>query len=56
MTKINVAWHDANPMPQNAKREQHIDWHVHHAEACACRDVPESIRDAVAERRAGSKT
>ena len=56
MTKIDAEWHDANPMPKNAKRDQRIVWHARHADACACRDVPDSIRDAVAERRAGSKT
>ena len=56
MAKINVAWHDANPMPQKAIRDQRIEWHVRHTDACACRDVPPSLRDAVAERRAAAKT
>jgi hypothetical protein len=56
MTKINAAWHDANPMPKNATREQRIEWHARHAEVCACRAVPPSLRNAVAERRAGAKT
>ena len=51
-----IAWHADNRMPPNATRQQRIDWHVRHAEACACREVPASLRDAVAERRAAANT
>jgi len=56
MAKTNAAWHADNRMPPRATREQRIEWHLRHAEACACREVPESLRDAVAKRRAAAKT
>jgi hypothetical protein len=37
-------------------REQRIDRHARHAEACACREIPGSLRDAVAQRRVSAKT
>jgi len=44
---MNKEWHRLNPMPPKATREQRIAWHVEHARECACRSVPESIRDEV---------
>jgi hypothetical protein len=52
MAKTNRDWHEANRMPVNATRDQRIDWHVRHACACACREVPLSLRDAVAQHQA----
>ena len=56
MAKINREWHEANRMPAKATREQHIEWHARHAEACSCREVPVSLRDAVVQRRAAAQT
>ena len=50
--KMNAAWHAENRMPKNATRDQRIDWHVRHAEACACRPAPEALRDDIAKRAA----
>jgi len=55
MAKTNREWHEANRMPPTATREQRVDWHVRHADACACRAVPPSLRDAVVLRRAAAK-
>jgi hypothetical protein len=50
-SKINRAWHAANQMPKNATREQRIDWHARHAGACACREVPASLRAEIEKLR-----
>ena len=44
---LNKEWHRLNRMPPKATREQRITWHAEHAEACACRSIPESIRQDV---------
>jgi hypothetical protein len=46
---MNKEWHRSHPMPAKATREQRIAWHAAHAVACACRDVPVSIRPDVAK-------
>lgn len=48
---LNRDWHLAHRMPAKATLEQRIAWHLAHTEACACRPVPASIRQAVAARR-----
>jgi hypothetical protein len=52
-SKLNAPWHEKNPMPKNATLEQRIKWHVAHADKCGCREMPISIKTALAER-AGS--
>lgn len=47
---MNREWHLANPMPRNASLQQRIDWHLKHADACGCREIPDSIKQALAER------
>jgi hypothetical protein len=44
---LNKEWHRLNRMPPKATREQRIQWHAAHASACACRPIPESIRQDV---------
>jgi hypothetical protein len=34
-------------MPPKATREQRVAWHVAHAAACGCREIPLSIRPDV---------
>jgi hypothetical protein len=51
--KINAAWHAENRMPKNATRDQRIDWHLRHSEACGCRPAPDSLRNEIAKRAAG---
>lgn len=48
MTRINAGWHALHPMPGNATLEQRIEWHLAHAKACRCREMPKSL---VAELR-----
>ena len=44
---LNKEWHRLNRMPRRATREQRVTWHAEHAEVCACRSIPESIRQDV---------
>lgn len=41
---INKAWHNANPLPNNATTQQRIEWHEAHAHHCGCRSIPESLK------------
>ena len=50
--RVNRPWHDAHPMPDQPSLEQRIAWHRAHALACACRPVPEAIREAIAAQEA----
>jgi hypothetical protein len=44
---LNREWHRLHRMPTRATREDRIKWHVAHARACACREVPGSIQAEV---------
>jgi hypothetical protein len=44
---INKQWHLAHHMPKSATLEQRIRWHKEHAENCACRPVPEALRQKI---------
>ena len=46
----NRAWHDAHRMPRNATLEQRIEWHLEHAVACRCREIPEGVKKALSDR------
>jgi hypothetical protein len=50
MPKINAAWHDQHPMPKNATLDQRVTWHLAHVKACACREIPRTILDALKAR------
>ena len=52
---VNKAWHEDNPMPERPSKDQRIAWHVAHARACACREVPRSIRAEVETVLAGDQ-
>lgn len=60
MSKLNATWHEKHPMPKNATLEQRVSWHVRHAKACGCREIPRTIaremktRGIRIPRRAGS--
>ncbi|WP_167532084.1 hypothetical protein [Rhodopseudomonas palustris] len=47
---MNKEWHRLHPMPPKATREQRVVWHAAHAKACACREVPESLKLDVEKR------
>lgn len=50
MSSINRAWHEANPMPKNAKPEQRMAWHAGHAAHCGCRAMPAGVARLFTER------
>jgi hypothetical protein len=41
--KLNATWHRTNRMPVRASLDQRVEWHLAHAKACSCRDLPASI-------------
>ncbi len=47
---MNKTWHDAHHLDPKAKLEERVTWHLEHAEACGCRDIPESIKAVLTER------
>jgi hypothetical protein len=47
---INAAWHEAHRMPVGARLDDRIAWHLAHAAACGCREIPKSIAAEI-ERR-----
>jgi hypothetical protein len=47
---INAAWHAANPMPERAKADQKIDWHLRHAAECGCKPIPRPVFELMAVR------
>ncbi|HEX6925180.1 MAG TPA: hypothetical protein VF167_07100 [Longimicrobiaceae bacterium] len=49
---INAEWHRTHRMPKTPTLEQRLEWHLEHQEKCACRELPESIRKALAQRSA----
>ena len=49
-SESNAAWHAAHRMPANATLDQRVQWHQAHEAACACREMPKSIRAELARR------
>ncbi|MFD1252716.1 hypothetical protein [Devosia equisanguinis] len=47
---MNKEWHDGHRLDPKANLDQRIAWHVEHATACGCRDMPESIKRELAAR------
>jgi hypothetical protein len=47
---MNREWHKQNKMPRNPTVGQRLAWHLQHAKKCGCRDMPPSVRAAIAER------
>ena len=54
MGRINAEWHKAHRMPRNPTLAQRLEWHRGHAENCACREMPESIRKLIREATAST--
>jgi hypothetical protein len=47
---MNAAWHAANRLPTRSTLDQRIAWHLAHAKACGCREIPAKLRDEMAKR------
>jgi len=48
---LNAAWHRAHRMPQRATIDQRLRWHLAHARACGCREMPASIKNELKRRQ-----
>lgn len=48
--KTNKSWHTKNRMPKNATLEQRVKWHFAHAKNCACRPIPDSIKEELKKK------
>ena len=51
MSKLNAAWPKKHPMPMKSTLAQRVTWHVSHAKACGCRDLPPTIVSELKARR-----
>ena len=40
---MNADWHRKHRLPKHATLAQRVRWHVAHAKACGCREMPASI-------------
>ncbi|HEV8547705.1 MAG TPA: hypothetical protein VGQ57_01735, partial [Polyangiaceae bacterium] len=49
---VDARWHAAHRLARNATLDERVAWHQAHAEACACRAMPASIRAELERRRA----
>jgi hypothetical protein len=54
--KINKEWHHHHPMPKNPSLEDRIHWHIEHAKACKCREMPASILKEINKKKSKFKT
>lgn len=49
--KLNKEWHLAHRMPKNPTIDQRIEWHIAHAKHCACREMPEKLKEEIRKRK-----
>ena len=47
---LNREWHLLHRLPRTATLQERLDWHLAHAAACGCREMPESIRKELEAR------
>jgi hypothetical protein len=47
---MNARWHKNHAMPKNPSLEQRLRWHVAHARACSCREIPRSVATELRRR------
>ena len=40
---INAKWHQKHVMPMGSTLSQRVHWHVAHAKACGCREIPPTV-------------
>lgn len=41
---LNRKWHETHRMPKNATQAERLRWHIAHAKACGCREMPETLK------------
>ncbi len=49
--KINKEWHQGSPMPKNPSLADRVNWHIEHANACKCRQIPSSILKEIRKKK-----
>jgi hypothetical protein len=49
---MNEAWHRKHRLARGASLGERLKWHVAHQKACACRELPASIRAELGQRGA----
>jgi hypothetical protein len=37
-------------MPKNSTLDQRVDWHLSHAKACGCREIPKTVLAELKQR------
>lgn len=40
---VNEEWHAAHVLGQGASLDRRVEWHVEHATACGCREIPATV-------------
>lgn len=53
---MNARWHELHPMGRGASLAERVKWHVAHEKACACREMPASIRAELERQAAPERT
>jgi len=48
---MDRGWHERHALPKNASLGERIAWHREHQARCACRPVPQRLREQVEGRR-----
>ncbi len=47
---LNRDWHKTHRLPEHANLNQRVDWHLAHATACGCREMPDTIKREIEKR------
>ncbi|MGD1019600.1 MAG: hypothetical protein ABSA12_09800 [Verrucomicrobiia bacterium] len=53
---MNGSWHQRHPMPKKPTLEQRVNWHLAHAKACGCREIPKTVKAELRRRRQAGKS
>jgi hypothetical protein len=40
---MNATWHKKHPMPKKPTLDERVQWHLAHAKACGCREIPKTV-------------
>ena len=47
---LNAEWHRSHRMPERATLDERVKWHLMHAKACGCRQIPDTVLRELARR------
>ena len=50
---MNASWHKKHPMPKKPTLAERIQWHLAHAKACGCREIPKTVIAELRRRGVG---